>query len=77
MAQGPAAGLVLVEAILARGELHQYYLAHAAKADLCRRLGQTAPALSSYRQALTLTRQEPERRFLQHRIDEVLRRKSR
>jgi RNA polymerase sigma-70 factor (ECF subfamily) len=71
MRDGPAAGLVLIDAILARGDLEDYHLAHAARADLCRRLGRTAEARASYRRALELTRQEPERRFLRRRLDEL------
>ena len=68
---GPAAGLALVEAILARGDLADYHLAHSARADLCRRLGRTADARASYARALALTRQEPERRFLERRLAEL------
>lgn len=68
MRDGPAAGLALVDAILARGELSEYRLAHAARADLCRRLGRTEDARAAYRRALDLTRQEPERRFLERRL---------
>ena len=68
MRDGPAAGLALVDAILDRGDLRDYRLAHAARADLCRRLGKTAAARASYERALALTRQEPERRFLSGRI---------
>jgi RNA polymerase sigma-70 factor (ECF subfamily) len=71
MRHGPAAGLALVDAILARGDLRQYYLAHSARADLCRRLGQTDEARAAYRRALELTRQEPERRFLERRLREL------
>lgn len=71
MRDGPAAGLALVDAILARGELRDYRLAHAARADLCRRLGRAADARSAYQRALTLTRQEPERRFLERRLREL------
>jgi RNA polymerase sigma-70 factor (ECF subfamily) len=71
MRDGPQAGLVLIDAILGRGELADYHLAHAARADLCRRLGQSADARKSYEKALTLTRQEPERRFLQRRLQEL------
>ena len=71
MRDGPAAGLALVDAILARGELSDYRLAHAARADLCRRLGRTAQARESYRRALELTRLEPERRFLERRLAEI------
>ncbi len=71
MRDGPAAGLELIDAILARGELADYHLAHAARADLCRRLGQTANARASYQRALALARQEPERRFLDRRLREL------
>jgi len=71
MRDGPAAGLALVDAILARGELADYALAHSARADLCRRLGRTADARASYERALTLTRQEPQRRFLARRLAEL------
>jgi RNA polymerase sigma-70 factor (ECF subfamily) len=71
MRDGPAAGLALVDAILHRGDLQDYRLAHAARADLCRRLGRTADARSAYQRALELTRQEPERRFLEGRLREV------
>jgi RNA polymerase sigma-70 factor (ECF subfamily) len=71
MRDGPAAGLALVDAILARGELHDYRLAHATRADLCRRLGDAAQARASYQRALFLTRQEPERRFLERRLAEL------
>ena len=68
MRDGPEAGLVLIDAILERGELRNYHLAHSARADLCRRLGKTAEARTSYQRALALTRQEAERRFLQGRL---------
>lgn len=71
MSEGPLAGLTLINAILARGELENYHLAHAARADLCRRLGQTAEARVSYERALSLTQQEPERRFLEKRLNEL------
>jgi RNA polymerase sigma-70 factor (ECF subfamily) len=71
MRDGPAAGLALVDAILARGELQDYRLAHAARADLCRRLGRAAEARAAYRRALELTRQAPERRFLERRLAEL------
>src|SRR5262249_42898719 len=71
MRDGPLAGLELVDAILARGELADYHLAHAARADLCRRLGRADEARESYRRALALARQEPERRFLERRLQEV------
>jgi RNA polymerase sigma-70 factor, ECF subfamily len=72
MRDGPLAGLALVDAILARGELENYHLAHSARADLCRRLGRTASARASYQRALDLTRQEPERRFLERRLRELV-----
>ncbi|MEO8341982.1 MAG: RNA polymerase sigma factor [Nitrospirota bacterium] len=71
MRDTPEAGLALVDAILARGELENYHLAHAARADLCRRLGRTAEARTSYERALNLTQQEPERRFLGRRLSEL------
>jgi RNA polymerase sigma-70 factor (ECF subfamily) len=71
MRDGPAAGLALIEALLARGELADYHLAHSARADLCRRLGRTADARAAYERALALTRQEPERRFLQRRLADL------
>ena len=71
MRDGPAAGLSLIDAILARGDLGNYHLAHAARADLCRRLGRTAEARASYERALSLTEQEPERRFLERRLAEL------
>ena len=70
-ARWPGSGLALVEAILARGHLADYHLAHAARADLCRRLGRNAEARSSYERALALTRQEPERRFLEKALREL------
>jgi len=71
MRDGPAAGLALIDAILARGDLEDYHLAHSARADLCRRLGKTAEARASYQRALGLARQEPERRFLERRLGEL------
>ncbi len=71
MRDGPAAGLALVDAILGRGELAEYHLAHAARADLCRRLGRTVESRASYQQALALAKQEPERRFLKRRLAEL------
>jgi RNA polymerase sigma-70 factor (ECF subfamily) len=71
MRDGPLAGLELIDAILSRGELADYHLAHSARADLCRRLGRTVEARSSYERALALTRQEPERRFLERRLAEL------
>ncbi|MBE0614209.1 MAG: RNA polymerase sigma factor [Burkholderiales bacterium] len=71
MRDGPAAGLALIDAILERGELSDYRLAHAARADLCRRLEKTAEARASYQRALALTRQGPERRFLERRLAQL------
>ena len=71
MRDGPAAGLDAIDAILARGDLTNYHLAHAAQADLCRRLGRTAEARASYERALHLAQQEPERRFLERRLAEL------
>jgi RNA polymerase sigma-70 factor (ECF subfamily) len=71
MRDGPSAGLDLIDAILAGGDLADYHLAHAARADLCRRLGKNAEARASYQRALTLARQEPERRFLERRLAEL------
>jgi RNA polymerase sigma-70 factor (ECF subfamily) len=69
MRDGPAAGLALIEEILARGDLGDYHLAHSARAELCRRLGRTEEARAAYRRALELARQDPERRFLERRLD--------
>ncbi|MGH8554836.1 MAG: RNA polymerase sigma factor [Gammaproteobacteria bacterium] len=71
MRGGPVAGLDLIDAILARGDLADYHLAHSARADLCRRLGRTTEARTSYERALGLTKQEPERRFLERRLAEL------
>lgn len=71
MRDGPSAGLPLIDALLASGELEEYHLAHSARADLCRRLGRTAEARASYERALALTQQAPERRFLQRRLEEL------
>lgn len=71
MREGPGAGLTLVDAVLARGELQTYHLAHSARADLCRRLGRMREAREAYERALSLTRQEPERRFLERRLAEL------
>jgi RNA polymerase sigma-70 factor, ECF subfamily len=72
MRDGPDAGLALIDTILARGDLADYHLAHAARADLCRRLGRTAEARASYETALNLARQEPERRFLERRLAQLV-----
>ena len=72
MRDGPAKGLELVNALLERGELAQYHLAHATRADFCRRLGRKTDARASYERALALAKQEPERRFLEKRLTELL-----
>jgi len=71
MRDGPAAGLALIDAILARGDLRDYRLVHAARAELCRRLGRSADARASFERALKLTRQDTERRFLERRLREL------
>jgi RNA polymerase sigma-70 factor (ECF subfamily) len=71
MRDGPAVGLAIIDALLARGELSDYHLAHAARADLCRRLDRKGEARQSYHRALALARQEPERRFLENRLAEL------
>ena len=71
MRDGAEAGLALVEALLAAGHLDGYHLAHAARADLCRRLGRLEDARASYERALALAKLEPERRFLEGRLREV------
>ena len=71
MRDGPEAGLGLIDALLASGALGDYHLAHAARADLLRRAGRALEAKSAYERALELVMQEPERRFLRRRIDEL------
>ncbi len=71
MRDGPVAGLVLIDAILERGDLADYSPAHSARAELCRRLGKTRDARASYERAVGLTRQEPQRRFLERRLAEL------
>ncbi|HEU4751936.1 MAG TPA: RNA polymerase subunit sigma-24, partial [Armatimonadota bacterium] len=71
MRDGPEAGLALVDALLARGDLDGYHLAHCTRAALCRRLGRAAEAAASYRTALALVGQEPERRFIEGRLREL------
>lgn len=71
MVDGPAQGLLLVDAIAARGSLRDYHLLHAVRADLLRRLGHTADAVTAYETALELAMLEPERRFLERRISEL------
>jgi RNA polymerase sigma-70 factor (ECF subfamily) len=71
MRDGPAEGLSLIDAILCRGVLQDYYLAHSARADLCRRLGKFTDARAAYEKALSLARPEPARRFLAKRLSEL------
>ena len=71
MHDGPVAGLALIDAILGRGDLADYALAHSARAELCRRVGKIGDARASYERALDLTRQEPQRRFLERRLSEL------
>src|SRR5262249_47104174 len=71
MRDGPETGLALIDAILARGDLADYHLAHSARAELCRRLGRTAEARAAFQRALDLARQEPERRFIERRLAEL------
>lgn len=71
MRDGPEAGLTLIDDILAEGALSEYHLAHAARADLCRRMGNTTDAVNAYRRALELAKQEPERRFLEGRLKQL------
>jgi len=71
MRDGPEHGLALIDAILARGDLQDYHLAHAARADLFRRLGRKADAARAYERALELTVEEPERRLIARRLREL------
>ncbi|HVJ80907.1 MAG TPA: hypothetical protein VNC50_07530, partial [Planctomycetia bacterium] len=71
MRDGPEAGLVLIDAILERGDLADYHRAHAARAELCRRAGRMSDARDSYERAIALAKQEPERRFLAQRLSEI------
>ena len=71
MREGPEAGLRLIDDLLARGQLRDYHLLHSARADFCRRLGRLDDARDAYRDALLLAQLEPERRFLQQRLDEL------
>jgi RNA polymerase sigma-70 factor (ECF subfamily) len=71
MRDGPAAGLALIDAVLGRGDLDAYHLAHAARADLLRRLGRRDAARTAYERALALALQEPERRFLSKRLSQL------
>ncbi len=71
MRDGPSAGLALIDKILGEGDLADYHLAHSARADLCRRMGRVEEARASYRTALALAQQDPERRFLERRLNEL------
>jgi RNA polymerase sigma-70 factor (ECF subfamily) len=71
MRDGPEAGLSLIDAILVRGDLAEYHLAHSARGDLCRRLGRTSEAITAYERALELATLEPERRFISRRLKEL------
>jgi len=71
MRDGPEAGLTLIDGAMKKGELDNYHFAHAARADLFRRLGRKSEALQAYERAVALARQEPERRFLQRRLAEL------
>jgi RNA polymerase sigma-70 factor (ECF subfamily) len=71
MRDGPASGLALMDAILSRGDLADYHLAHSARADLCRRLGRVEAAIAAYERAIALTKQAPERRFLERRLSDL------
>jgi RNA polymerase sigma-70 factor, ECF subfamily len=71
MRDGPAAGLALIDAILARGDLTDYHLAYSARGEMCRRLGRTAEARIAYQQALDLAQQQPERRLLERRLHDL------
>ena len=71
MYKGPEQGLCLIDDLLTREELDNYSLAYSARADLCRRLGRLPEARASYEKALSLARQEPERRFLSGRLEEL------
>jgi RNA polymerase sigma-70 factor (ECF subfamily) len=72
MRDGPAAGLALIDALQARGDLADYHLLHSARGELCRRLGRTTEARAAFEQALSLAKQEPERRFLAERIKNLV-----
>ena len=71
MHEGPTAGLALIDGLLARGELRDYYLVHAARADLYRRLGRRQEARAAYDQAQALAKSEPEQRYLEKRLREL------
>ena len=71
MHDGPAAGLALIDALLEDGDLGDYYLAHSARAELCRRLGRSEDARISFQRAISLTNQDTEKRFLERRLREL------
>jgi RNA polymerase sigma-70 factor (ECF subfamily) len=71
MAHGPSAGLALIDELAASGELDDYHLLHAARADMLRRIGSNTDAAESYEQALSLATNDSERRFLERRLREV------
>jgi RNA polymerase sigma-70 factor (ECF subfamily) len=71
MQHGPEAGLTVIDSLMERGDLLSYHLAHAARAELCRRAGRLEDARTAYEQAIALARQEPERRFLQRRLADL------
>jgi RNA polymerase sigma-70 factor (ECF subfamily) len=71
MRDGPAAGLALIDAVLARGDLADYQFAHSARGELLRRLGKVPDARAAYERALALSRQDTERRFLERRLAEL------
>jgi RNA polymerase sigma-70 factor, ECF subfamily len=71
MRDGPEKGLAAIDTILERGELADYFLAHSARADLCKRMGRTAEAMASYERALSLVQQEPARRCLEQRLRDL------
>ena len=71
MADGPREGLALIDALAASGEIEDYHLLHAARADLLRRIGSSAEAAKSYTRALELVSNESERRFLERRLREL------
>ena len=71
MCEGPEQGLALINDLLARDELSNYHLTHSARADMCQRLGRIAEARASYEKALALAPQDPDRRFLARRIEEL------
>jgi RNA polymerase sigma-70 factor, ECF subfamily len=71
MRDGPETGLALIHAILVRGDLTDYHLAHSACGNLCRRLGRVEEAITAYERALELATQEPERRFITRRLEEL------